>query len=53
MRCLLLPLCIALAAAPMDTADKEGFKPLFDGKTLGGWEGNRDAFHLQEGAIVG
>jgi hypothetical protein len=26
---------------------------LFDGKTLDGWEGNPDLFHVQDGAIVG
>jgi hypothetical protein len=29
------------------------FKPLFDGKTLNGWEGNLKSFRLEDGAIVG
>lgn len=28
-------------------------KPLFDGKSFDGWEGNLQAFRLQDGAIVG
>lgn len=34
-------------------ADEEpGFTPLFDGKTLAGWEGNEKVFRVQDGAIV-
>ncbi|HEY2837541.1 MAG TPA: DUF1080 domain-containing protein [Pirellulales bacterium] len=35
--------CFARAAEP---------KPLFDGKTLDGWEGNKDLFRVEQGAIV-
>lgn len=28
-------------------------RPLFDGKTLDGWEGNLDWFRMEDGAIVG
>jgi hypothetical protein len=31
----------------------EGFTPLFDGKTLTGWEGNEKMFRIEDGAIVG
>jgi hypothetical protein len=31
---------------------EEGFTPLFDGKTLRGWEGNEKMFRVEEGAIV-
>jgi hypothetical protein len=34
-------------------AAEEGFTPLFDGETFAGWEGNRDAFRIEDGAIVG
>ncbi len=34
-------------------ADDDGFKPLFDGKTLEGWNGNEELWSVQEGAIVG
>lgn len=35
-------------------ADEEGFKPLFDGKTLDGWNvaENKDSFKIEDGAIV-
>lgn len=33
-------------------ADEAGFTPLFDGKTLDGWEGNGDIFRVDNGAIV-
>lgn len=32
---------------------EEGFKPLFDGKTFEGWEGNVQVFRIEQGAIVG
>lgn len=34
------------------TAENEGFQPLFDGKSLAGWEGNQKMFRVQDGAIV-
>jgi hypothetical protein len=36
-------------AAP---ADEPGFRPLFDGKTLNGWEGDKAVFRVEDGAIV-
>jgi 3-keto-disaccharide hydrolase len=41
--------CLTLAVA---SADEPGFTPLFDGKTLAGWEGDERVFHVQDGAIV-
>ncbi len=32
---------------------EDGFSPLFDGKTLAGWEGNEKVFRVEKGAIVG
>jgi hypothetical protein len=32
---------------------EEGFKPLFDGKSLAGWEGDPALWKVQEGVIVG
>ncbi len=34
-------------------ADETGFEPLFDGRTLEGWEGDLDTFRVEQGAIVG
>ena len=31
---------------------QQGFKPLFDGKTMAGWEGNEKFFRIEKGAIV-
>ena len=38
--------------APMDSA-KAGFKSIFDGKTLDGWEGNPIYWSVKDGAITG
>ncbi len=47
---LYLMVCsVALADQPPREGD---FKPLFDGKTLKGWEGNLEFFRVQDGAIV-
>lgn len=37
---------------PKDNALEPGFVPLFDGKTLDGWEGNLEYFRIEQGAIV-
>lgn len=41
-----------LVVARAAIASEEGFVPLFDGKSLEGWEGNLDSFRVQDGAIV-
>lgn len=41
---------IALAE---DVEKANGWLTLFDGKTLTGWEGNREMFRVEDGAIVG
>jgi len=50
-------LAIGIAALGIATTcyaqDAEGaFTPLFDGKTLAGWEGNQDFFRIEDDAIV-
>ena len=42
----------AAAAAPEDAAE-EGFVPLFDGKTLAGWEGDFELWRVHDAMIVG
>ena len=32
---------------------EDGFKPIFDGKTLQGWEGDPKLWRVEEGAIIG
>ncbi len=43
---------LLFSAAPSYAAD-DGFKDLFDGKSLVGWDGNPAFWSVQEGAIVG
>jgi hypothetical protein len=33
--------------------DEPGFKPIFDGKTLAGWEGDPKYWRVEDGALVG
>jgi hypothetical protein len=47
----MLPLL--MAATPAMAADDEGFKPIFDGKTLEGWDGNPKLWHIVDGVITG
>ena len=46
---LLLP----LLAIPAFADDEAGFTPLFDGKSLDGWNGNPDFWSVKDGAITG
>jgi hypothetical protein len=48
----LLVLCIGICVA-QSAAAADSFKPLFDGKTFDGWEGNLRAFRIEDGAVVG
>jgi hypothetical protein len=50
MKIACFSICILITAAA--AADEPGFKPLFDGKTLNGWEGNQSVFRVEDGAIV-
>lgn len=38
---------------PMAADDRTGFTQIFDGKTLKGWDGNPDAWRVENEAIVG
>ena len=38
---------------PMDFNDHEGYRPLFDGVSLKGWDGNPKFWRVENGAIVG
>jgi hypothetical protein len=38
---------------PINFDDHEGWTQIFDGKTLSGWDGPSDVWHVQDGAIVG
>jgi len=39
--------------SPLDFADREGYAPIFDGRTLDGWDGNPKFWRVEDGAIVG
>jgi len=51
----LLPCFLSLAVAVLCTGVGQAAepKPLFDGKTLDGWEGSKETFRVEDGAIVG
>ena len=38
---------------PIDFDNHEGWTQIFDGKTLNGWDGPSDVWHVEDGAIVG
>ena len=38
---------------PIDFNDHDGWTQIFDGKTLKGWDGPPDIWHVEDGAIVG
>ena len=38
---------------PLNFDDHDGWTQIFDGKTLNGWDGPPDVWHVEEGAIVG
>lgn len=50
---LLIVSVAGLAGAVRVVDGEEGFKPLFDGKTLNGWEGNLRYWSVRDGMIVG
>ncbi len=59
MRYVTSMLCLCALSVAMsrstEAADKKiepGFVAIFDGKTLDGWEGNREMFRVEDGAIV-
>lgn len=41
------------AAAPLHAAEEAGFKSLFDGQSLGQWDGDQQFWSVQDEAIVG
>lgn len=53
---VLLPLLLCLQillAPPPCLAEETAWQPLFDGKSFAGWEGNKEIFRIEDGAIVG
>jgi hypothetical protein len=52
-RRLIVTLLWFIALPLIAHAGDEGFRALFDGKSLSGWEGNLKIFRVEDGAIVG
>jgi hypothetical protein len=38
---------------PIDFNDHQGWKQIFDGKTLQGWDGSSEVWHVEDGSLVG
>ncbi|HAV63469.1 MAG TPA: DUF1080 domain-containing protein [Verrucomicrobiales bacterium] len=53
MKTLLHSLVVAALAATSLQADHHGFKPLFDGSSLGKWDGDPMFWAVKDGVIVG
>jgi len=53
MRNPLSALLAFLLAALAPLCAQDGFKPIFDGKSLAGWDGNPDLWSVEEGALTG
>lgn len=51
--CLCLAVLGLLAAPAVRAAAEPGFRPLFDGATLAGWDGDPQFWRVEAGAIVG
>ncbi len=43
----------AMPRNPVPPLEEAGFQPMFDGKTLSGWDGDPDFWKVLDGAIVG
>ncbi len=43
---------VALAAVALADDSDPGFRPLFDGQSLAGWEGDEVVFRVRDGALV-
>lgn len=53
-RRIFLALTMALVSVNLFAADAEqGFKPLFNGKDLKGWEGNPELWSVKDGLVIG
>ncbi len=57
---VLFPVLFPLLAAAQDSAgpltqaeQRQGFRPLFDGRTLNGWDGAPGLWTVQDGVLVG
>ena len=49
----IIPALFAAAFVLPAVAEEKGFTSLFDGKTLEGWDGKKEFWSVQDGAIQG
>jgi hypothetical protein len=49
----LLVFSVALPSTVRGADEEEGFTPIFDGKTLDGWDGDPKCWRVEQGAITG
>ncbi len=45
--------CLLVSSLAMPAMAEEGFRPIFDGKTLGGWTGEPGFWRVEDGHIIG
>jgi hypothetical protein len=50
---LMASILVAVACAPLSAGEEDGFKSIFNGKDLTGWDGNPKLWSVKDGAIVG
>ncbi len=53
MRNFVAALILMVSTHVLTAHGEEGFRPLFDGKTLDGWRGDEELWSVEQGAIVG
>lgn len=51
-RLLLVSVLVLACAVPARADSEDGFVPLFDGKTLDGWQGDVNGYTVQDGALI-
>jgi hypothetical protein len=52
MRQLSFALLLFVALPALAAEPEEGFTPIFDGKTLDGWEGGKDGYEIADGVLA-
>ena len=45
--------CLLAISQTCPAAEEDGFKSIFDGKTLEGWDGKEQFWSVEDGAITG
>lgn len=50
---VLILACTGISSRAVAEEADAGFRPIFDGKSLEGWDGNPDIWHVEDGAITG